>query len=505
MKLAIILTLSTLVESSRVATSSLHDAKRLRTREVYKSKPKQQMVKDKKNNNRYLDETFLGFASLSVPIDSLSLSINLDDDGADPIIVDDVVGVNGTTLNATDTTTTPPTTTTNEIFLVEDDIPTNSSAEEDEMLGETPDDETIPTPSCPETLTHMHAIDDISTMYYTLVPSTPSTANNGILCARIEVNSDKGWVGFGISTTGEMKDSQGILGLPNDDGLTGSVLKYWLSNGDERITEMSADKQTLLDTSITQEIGGLTTMSFTKLLVEEGDEIPILESGENIFLHARGPWNWPSYHDARMAFVKDFALDEEPLGGGLVLEPGPVILPPEDGMSMSLPMDLSIDDISDAMNPTMKPTIQPTMPGNLDPTPTPTTSGSMEATPIVGTDNRPPTAAVSISTTEAPVAPSVVSTPCAFCPNGIPDPDKVVTTSDEGNAATCEVTNLYASTLQSNTIECNDLQLIEIVCCSSEASDSTPTLDGIAFAPSPKPVAPPANSVDRSPSSRYVY
>ena len=265
--------------------------------------------------------------------------------------------------------------------------------------------------------------------------------------------------------------------------------------------------RTLLDTSITQEIGGLTTMSFTKLLVEEGDdEIPILESGENIFLHARGPWNWPSYHDARMAFVKDFALDE-PLGGGLVLEPGPVILPPEDGMSMSLPMDLTIiDDISDATEPTMKPTIQPTMPGNLDPTPTPTTSGSMEATPIVGTDNSPPTAAVSISTTEAPVASDVVSsTPCSFCPNGIPDPDKVVTTSDEGNAATCEVTNLYASTLQSNTIECNELQLIEIVCCSSEASDSTPTLDGIAFAPSPKPVAPPANSVDRSPSSRYVY
>ena len=185
------------------------------------------------------------------------------------------------------------------------------------------------------------------------------------------------------------------------------------------------------------------------------------------------------------------------------MEPGLVILPP-DGMSMSLPMDLSIDDISDALDPTMKPTIQPTMPGNMDPTPTPTASGSMETTQVDGTDNTlPTTVAVSISTTEAPVASGVVS-PCSFCPNGIPDPDKVITTSDEGNAATCEVTNLYASTLQSDTIECNELQLIEIVCC-SEVSDSTPTLDGIAFAPSPKPVAPPANSVDRSPSSRYVY
>ena len=83
-------------------------------------------------------------------------------------------------------------------------------------------------------------------------------------------------------------------------------------------------------------------MTFAKLLIEDDEsEIPIVENGENIFLFAKGTWNWPSYHEKRMAFPLDLGYkvvvpdDEE--------EYDPFIGVGGSGMSMSMEMNESSD------------------------------------------------------------------------------------------------------------------------------------------------------------------
>jgi len=208
---------------------------------------------------------------------------------------------------------------------------------EEDLQGESVSPDSL---SCPETLTNVNTLDDKTVMYYAIVPSNPSSANNGILCARLEVQSDQGWLGFGISTDGKMTGSQAVIGLPSDSGLAedGDVKKYDLNGGDPRIKVMDDDKQTLIDSSITQDVdAGLTVMSFTKLLVENDEsEIPIAENGENIFLFAKGTWNWPSYHEKRMSFPLDFGYKAVVLDDEEVYDP--FLGVGGSGMSMSLGM-----------------------------------------------------------------------------------------------------------------------------------------------------------------------
>ena len=71
--------------------------------------------------------------------------------------------------------------------------------------------------------------------------------------------------------------SEAVIGLPDD----GTVLKYELTGkSTSLVVPMSDDKQTLIDTSITQE-GGMTVMSFTKILDEDQYEIVV---GPNTFI-----------------------------------------------------------------------------------------------------------------------------------------------------------------------------------------------------------------------------
>lgn len=133
-----------------------------------------------------------------------------------------------------------------------------------------------------------------------MVPSSPLESSNGILCARLEVNNDNGWIGVGFSPSGTMENSQAVIGIYDED----TVLKYDLAPG--QATQMSDDKQTLQKASITT-MDGKTIMEFTKLLVED-DEVEILEDGENIFLHAWGG-SALGYHTGRLSFTIDFSED----------------------------------------------------------------------------------------------------------------------------------------------------------------------------------------------------
>jgi hypothetical protein len=105
------------------------------------------------------------------------------------------------------------------------------------------------------------------------------------------------WVGVASSSTGSMIGSEAVIGLPD----TGEVKKYFLlSTVDSGIVEMPTEQQTLINAKVTQ-TGGRTTLTYTKILAEEG-EIIIDAEGRNIFLSAYGYSNVLSYHQAKGVF-----------------------------------------------------------------------------------------------------------------------------------------------------------------------------------------------------------
>ena len=142
------------------------------------------------------------------------------------------------------------------------------------------------------------------TLYYAIVSESSPGANDGLLCARVEMPDHDGWIGFGFSADGSMtgpsspttKAVVGVLG----DGLSslattavvgvpgaGTVLKYMLNAKDKNVVAvMGAAQQTLRDTSVEVNAKRTAIMTFTKRLKEKG-EVEILESGVNFFVAAK--------------------------------------------------------------------------------------------------------------------------------------------------------------------------------------------------------------------------
>lgn len=147
--------------------------------------------------------------------------------------------------------------------------------------------------SCPDPLGHTYAVNDELTMYFDLVLSEPNITDGSILCARFESQST-GWIGFGISPTKGMVGAEAVIGVPAD----GTVKKYVLFGKDvSAVTPMDEADQTLMDTSITQDAEGRTTMTFTKYLFEDKYGI-IPNDFINSFIWATGSSNELGYHGA---------------------------------------------------------------------------------------------------------------------------------------------------------------------------------------------------------------
>lgn len=163
----------------------------------------------------------------------------------------------------------------------------------------------FPALTCPKNLDNVVNIDQSTVLRYGIV--LLDSGENGIMCGKLEVQNQEGWVGLAISLDGQMVGSDAIIGEPS----TQSVLKYNLNGKAANLVDpMSTAKQTLTDTSIVQDKGG-TTMTFTKILVEP-DEIPITPQGDNIFLHARGVDTTIGYHSAKVTFNLNFASPVAP-------------------------------------------------------------------------------------------------------------------------------------------------------------------------------------------------
>ncbi|KAL3789171.1 hypothetical protein HJC23_012260 [Cyclotella cryptica] len=145
--------------------------------------------------------------------------------------------------------------------------------------------------TCPDPLEHEYNVTEELTMYFDVVLSEPNVTDGSILCARFE-SLTTGWIGFGINPSGVMVGAEAVIGIPANN----TVKKYILFAEDiSGVVAMDEEKQTLMDTSITQDGEGRTTMSFTKYLFE--DRYGIIPSDFiNSFIWATGSSNQLDYH-----------------------------------------------------------------------------------------------------------------------------------------------------------------------------------------------------------------
>jgi hypothetical protein len=136
-------------------------------------------------------------------------------------------------------------------------------------------------------------------MHYAVVLGTSN--EKGILCARFE-SQTTGWIGWGINPSGEMRGAEAVIGLPAENKVSKYILYSQNANG---VVEMDAANQTLMDTSITQDAEGRTTMTFTKYLDE--DRYGIFPNNfRNSFIYAQGSSDDLGYHGSTRG---NFRLD----------------------------------------------------------------------------------------------------------------------------------------------------------------------------------------------------
>lgn len=235
---------------------------------------------------------------------------------------------------------------------------------------------------------------DLIFRHAVVLASTPNERD--ILCGRLEYVGDS-YLAWAISPTGQMV-GDAVIGLPGSD----SVRKYNLPTHSTP-TEMSADKQTLMDTSITQDEGG-TVMAFSKYLDEgtDGEQV-INPNGANIFLWALGTSNNMGYHGgSKGSFKVTFDATKAPTSSETIA-PSPQMSGEgsDSGGSEELPEVPVIRTIAPVPVPVGR---EPaSTPAPVDPTPPPPTPGS-PPTPAAPTEQAPePSGAMGRKIAEATV------------------------------------------------------------------------------------------------------
>jgi hypothetical protein len=140
---------------------------------------------------------------------------------------------------------------------------------------------------------------ETSTLSYKVNLDDPATGGQSSITVTLTVPAS-GWLAVGTSETGFMLGSEAVIGYPD----TGEVKKYSLNSQDDDlsgIVEMPSEKQTLVNTEITQS-DGMTTMTYTKIMVED-DEIPINAFGDTIFLASYAFSSSSTFHLGRGSFT----------------------------------------------------------------------------------------------------------------------------------------------------------------------------------------------------------
>ena len=135
-------------------------------------------------------------------------------------------------------------------------------------------------------------LSDACLVQYKVNNVVPSTITMVLVC------EGSRWVGIGFSESGNMMNSDAVIGSP-----AGSVAeKYRLGGYDQSsVVAMEKRRQTLIDASVKyDDADDVTVLKFTKIMKEEG-EVEI-KPGKNTFLYAKGIFEDLNYHQERDLF-----------------------------------------------------------------------------------------------------------------------------------------------------------------------------------------------------------
>eukprot|EP00586_Coscinodiscus_wailesii_P016575 CAMPEP_0172499732 /NCGR_PEP_ID=MMETSP1066-20121228/130120_1 /TAXON_ID=671091 /ORGANISM="Coscinodiscus wailesii, Strain CCMP2513" /LENGTH=354 /DNA_ID=CAMNT_0013273631 /DNA_START=50 /DNA_END=1111 /DNA_ORIENTATION=- len=140
-------------------------------------------------------------------------------------------------------------------------------------------------------------LDDMLTLEYDL--------NNTDSSVTIKMTyADQGWVSFGFGKG--MIGSTAAIGQPLISGISHNPGMYYMATyADDGTTTLPDANQTLINASITY-VDKTTVLTFTKLLNDPRDKIPVNISGLNNFLYAYGDTLTLAHHIGSGAFELDF-------------------------------------------------------------------------------------------------------------------------------------------------------------------------------------------------------
>ena len=151
---------------------------------------------------------------------------------------------------------------------------------------------------CPDALSKSKTLEDDLILYYDVV------VDNGrqIFCSELEYN-DEGWLGLGVSETGEMIGSTAVIGLPGSTVASNPGLYSLDGKTNSLVTLLPDSHKTILFKSIVQE-SGLTVLRFAKYIDDpEDDDFTIKVPGVTTFIYAASDSNDFGYHGMKRGSV----------------------------------------------------------------------------------------------------------------------------------------------------------------------------------------------------------
>ena len=126
--------------------------------------------------------------------------------------------------------------------------------------------------------------------------------NRGLVFCSELAYEGEGWLGLGISETGDMIGSTAVIGLPDSNDVTNPGLYSLDGKTNSLVRLLPPDEQTLLGSSIVQE-DGVTVMRFAKLIDESSEDFIINVPGVTTFIYAASDSNQFGYHGMKRGSV----------------------------------------------------------------------------------------------------------------------------------------------------------------------------------------------------------
>lgn len=149
---------------------------------------------------------------------------------------------------------------------------------------------------CPDTLSKRKTLQDDLTLSYDVILDN----ERQLFCSELEYDG-QGWVGFGVSESGEMVGSTAVVGLPDSEIDSNPGLYSLDGNTNSLIKLLSEEEQTILGASILQE-NGVTVLKFATY-IDVNDDFVIKVPGVTNFIYAAGESNDFGYHGMRRGSV----------------------------------------------------------------------------------------------------------------------------------------------------------------------------------------------------------